>query len=78
MGRPNSHFGDLKYEENHPNGVTVLEGKGRLVRTGGWSGLLCRPLRPSAAETVRLRLIPYHAWGDRCIPCMTVWMPLAR
>ena len=32
------------------NGVTVLEGEGRLVHSGEWSGLLYRPLRMSAVE----------------------------
>ncbi len=60
------------------NGVTVLEGEGRLIRSGDWSGQLYRSLRPSGPEVVNLRLIPYYAWGNRGIPYMTVWMPLVR
>jgi hypothetical protein len=60
------------------NGVTVLEGEGRLIRSGDWSGMLYRPLGSNAPETMKLRLIPYYAWGNRGVPHMTVWMPLVR
>ena len=60
------------------NGVTVLEGEGRLVRSGDWSRVLYRPLSAPAPEPVKMRLIPYYAWGNRGIPYMTVWIPLVR
>ncbi|MCL5745241.1 MAG: glycoside hydrolase family 127 protein, partial [Acidobacteria bacterium] len=67
-----------RYDAGLLKGVTVLEGEGRLVRSGDWSGQLYRFLKPGAPESVKLRLIPYYAWGNRGIPYMTVWLPLAR
>jgi hypothetical protein len=29
-------------------------------------------------QTVKIRLIPYFAWGNRGKADMTVWMPLAK
>jgi DUF1680 family protein len=58
--------------------ITVLEGSARRDPEGSWTDLLYRTLRPSAAEAVRLRLIPYYAWANRGVSHMTVWMPLAR
>jgi hypothetical protein len=68
-----------RYDAKLLNGVTVLEGEGRRIRAGNWSGLLLyRPLGSSPAEPIKLRLIPYFAWGNRGIPYMTVWLPLAN
>jgi hypothetical protein len=67
-----------RYDPNLLNGVTVLEGEGRRVRSGEWSGLLYRALRTIAPENVKLRLIPYYAWANRGVSYMTVWLPLAR
>lgn len=60
------------------NGITLLEGEGRLIGSGDWTGMLYRPLRASAPESVKLRLIPYYAWGNRDISHMSVWLPLSR
>ena len=60
------------------NGVTVLEGQARLVRSGEWAGLLYRTLQPQKSETVNLRLIPYYAWANRGVSEMTVWMPVIQ
>lgn len=67
-----------RYDAKLLNGLTVLEGEARLQRAGDWSGQLYRFLQAGAPETVSLRLIPYYAWGNRGVPYMTVWMPLAR
>jgi hypothetical protein len=67
-----------RYDAKLLRGVTVLEGEGRRIGSGDWLGKLYRPLRPATPETVKLRLIPYFAWGNRGVPYMTVWLPLAR
>jgi DUF1680 family protein len=67
-----------RYDATLLKGLTVLEGDGRLIRSSDWSGLLYRPLSSSVPQSVKLRLIPYYAWGNRGIPYMTVWMPLIR
>ena len=41
-------------------------------------GELYRELPRTAPRPVDLRLIPYHAWGNRGRSEMTVWMPLGR
>jgi uncharacterized protein len=67
-----------RYDAKLLNGVAVIEGEGRRIRSGDWTGLLYRPLNTSAPESIKLKLIPYFAWGNRGIPYMTVWMPLVR
>ncbi len=64
-----------RFDRQLLNGVTVLEGQGRLLRRGDWSGLLYRPVPAGRAEPVNLKLIPYYAWANRGISQMTVWMP---
>jgi DUF1680 family protein len=68
--------------------IMALEGEA-LVTTGAasrsdasasssdWSNRLYRPLQP-ATRPVRIRLIPYYAWGNRGRCDMTVWLPLSR
>jgi uncharacterized protein len=69
----------VRFEARHgadlPGGVTVLEGSARRARGGAWGNRLYRPLQPGG-EAVRVRLIPYYAWGNRGVSHMTVWMPL--
>jgi DUF1680 family protein len=59
-------------------GVTVLEGKAEMVRSGDWSGQLYRELPQTEPVPVELKLTPYYAWGNRGPSEMTVWLPLAR
>ena len=61
------------------NGIVVLGGEGRRIRSDAWSGpMLYRPLSDAAPEPLILRLIPYFAWGNRGVPYMTVWVPVLR
>jgi len=61
------------------NGIVVLGGEGRRIRSDAWSGpMLYRPLSDAAPEPLILRLIPYFAWGNRGVPYMTVWIPVLR
>jgi len=59
-------------------GVTVIEGEGRLIRQGDWTGQLYRPLKSGKPESVPLRLIPYYAWNNRGVPYMSVWLSVLR
>jgi DUF1680 family protein len=59
-------------------GVTVLEGGGEAVLEPAWTRELYREYRPAAPRPVRLKLIPYYAWGNRGRSEMSVWLPLGR
>src|SRR5262249_37288437 len=67
-----------RYDRNLLGGVTVLEGQAEAVVERPWSTDLYRDWTPAAPRAVRLRLIPYPAWGHRGPAEMTVWMPLRR
>src|SRR5262249_28097970 len=54
------------------DGVAALEGGAIVQPAGDWAGLLYRELSRSAAHPVRIRLIPYYAWGNRGLSEMTV------
>lgn len=57
--------------------VMGLEGSAQLMNGGNWTKTLYREV--SKADTpVKIRLIPYYAWGNRGPAEMTVWMPLGR
>lgn len=57
-------------------GVTVLEGE-FVVRRGGqpWGKSLYRPVDKSPGERIKLKLVPYFAWGNRGRSEMSVWLP---
>ncbi len=57
--------------------MKVLEGTARLADEASWTGTLYREVG-KADKQVKIRLIPYFAWGNRGKAEMTVWMPLAR
>ena len=57
--------------------MKVLEGVARLASEADWTGTLYREVGKSDKQ-VKIRLIPYFAWGNRGKAEMTVWMPLAR
>jgi DUF1680 family protein len=67
-----------RYDERFLDGVVVLEGQALLRPEGPWNGSLYRDLRPTAAKTQKIRLVPYFAWGNRGPSEMTVWMPRAN
>jgi DUF1680 family protein len=56
----------------------VLEGTAESRPTGEWTGRLYRELQPPGSAPIRIRLVPYYAWGNRSEGEMTVWMPRAR
>jgi DUF1680 family protein len=57
--------------------VLALEGTAQLAENAVWKDKLYRPLSDKK-QSVRIRLIPYYAWGNRGKSEMTVWMPLSR
>ena len=56
-----------------PGGIPALECEGFRIREDGWGGALYRPYA-SAEEPVRLRAVPYFAWGNRGGGEMSVWV----
>ncbi|MGE3820378.1 MAG: glycoside hydrolase family 127 protein, partial [Isosphaeraceae bacterium] len=65
-----------RFDPSLLGGLTVLEGEARAYREPNWSGRLYREHQPSEPGTFPIRLIPYHAWGNRGPSEMTVWIPL--
>lgn len=57
--------------------MVALEGIARLIDEDSWSNTLYREVG-KADKQVKIRLIPYFAWGNRGKAEMTVWMPLAK
>lgn len=57
--------------------MMALEGTARLANEGTWKNTLYRPVG-TANKSVKIRMIPYYAWGNRGKMDMTVWMPLAK
>ena len=59
-------------------GVTLLEGRARLIDQAAWRDTLYRPMRPGRSQTIDMTLIPYYAWANRGVSHMAVWLPLIR
>lgn len=57
--------------------MLALDGEARLMDEASWDNVLYREVG-KADRTVKIRLIPYFAWGNRGKSEMTVWMPLAK
>jgi DUF1680 family protein len=72
---------DIKFEavpyEVAGSKMVALEGTARLMEEKSWENTLYREVGKADGE-VKIRLIPYFAWGNRDHAEMTVWMPLAR
>lgn len=58
--------------------ILALEGNGNLEKEEEWKDHLYQPIENKGPEAVKIRLIPYFAWGNRGHTNMTVWMPLDR
>lgn len=65
-----------RHDEKLLGGVTVLEGRARLIPGGGRTGTLYETLRPEGERYTDIKLIPYYAWANRGVSYMTVWMPV--
>ncbi len=57
--------------------MIALDGEARLMDEASWDNVLYREVG-KADRTVKIRLIPYFAWGNRGKSEMTVWMPLSK
>lgn len=57
--------------------IMALEGTVERVNEPSWSNTLYRPVKTGVAP-VKVRLIPYYAWGNRQEADMTVWIPLTK
>jgi DUF1680 family protein len=64
------------YDPDLLGGVTVLQGKARVLAEGDWGGALYREISHQKPRTIDIRLIPYYTWGNRGESEMTVWLPL--
>ena len=72
----NINFEAVPYEIEGSK-MIALEGTARLIDEKSWEDTLYREVGKADGE-VKIRLIPYFAWGNRDHSEMTVWMPLAR
>ncbi len=64
-----------RFDANLLGGVTVLEGEFVVRRNKPWDESLYRPVDQSAGERMKLKLVPYFAWGNRSAGEMSVWLP---
>ena len=59
--------------------IMALEGTALIQNSNSWDGSLYRQLSiPNPLEELKIRLIPYFAWGNRGHSEMSVWMPLNK
>src|SRR5262249_33091060 len=65
-----------RFDRTLLGGVTVLEGNAQAVVEPEWKKELYREFRPAAPRGIKLKLIPYYAWGNRGRSEMSVWLPL--
>jgi DUF1680 family protein len=57
--------------------IIALEGTVELMSNESWSGQLYRPVS-TKKNAVKLRLVPYYAWGNRGKGDMSVWLPVSK
>lgn len=58
--------------------VVLLEGNAKLIKQGSWKNQLYREVAADAPADIRVRLVPYYAWGNRGHSEMSVWIPVIR
>ena len=63
---------DMTVDGSH---IKALEGEVINRNEASWKGQLYREATTNK-QTVKIRLIPYYAWGNRGKSEMTVWMPV--
>ncbi|MCS7259179.1 MAG: glycoside hydrolase family 127 protein [Anaerolineae bacterium] len=64
--------------ENLLDGIVTIEADGYLFDPQSWQGTLYRPVEDmphTNRRALRLKAIPYYAWGNRGIGSMRVWIP---
>ncbi|HYJ38620.1 MAG TPA: glycoside hydrolase family 127 protein, partial [Chitinophagaceae bacterium] len=55
--------------------IVSLETTGEKI-TADWNGKLYKEISKQPAEKIKLKLIPYYAWGNRGHTEMSVWIPV--
>ena len=58
--------------------IMSLETEAKVISKSGWENVLYREVSKEPSESVKIRLIPYYAWGNRGHNDMTVWLPVSR
>jgi DUF1680 family protein len=56
--------------------VMTLETVAKKISDSNWDGQLYREISKEPAEEIKIRLVPYYAWGNRGHSEMTVWLPV--
>jgi uncharacterized protein len=71
---------DVAPKPGHRDGLDVLELDGTVRTPAGWDGraYATRPPGAPAEREVRLLAVPYHAWANREVGAMRVWVPVRR
>jgi DUF1680 family protein len=69
-------FEPIKMKINNSE-IVCLEGNAEIINNTKWIHKLYREI-PIAADSMKVRLIPYFAWNNRGKSEMTVWMPVSR
>lgn len=62
-------------EKNKLGDIVVVKGVATRIRQPDWDGQLYRDLTPGKPEKLPVTFIPYHAWANRGITEMGVWLP---
>jgi uncharacterized protein len=57
--------------------IVALEGTAQIAEESSWKNTLYRPVSKTFSP-VKIKLVPYYAWGNRGKMDMTVWMPLVK
>lgn len=73
----NASFGPENIKLANSN-IVALQGEAVLSEKRQWNGLLYREVSAEKPAPVKIRLIPYYAWGNRGHNDMQVWIPLQR
>jgi DUF1680 family protein len=72
---------DIQLQPKHitlcGSSMIALEGTALLANSSSWNNQLYREVGKEV-QRVKIRLIPYYAWGNRGNMDMTVWLPLAK
>ncbi|MFL5811109.1 MAG: glycoside hydrolase family 127 protein [Flavisolibacter sp.] len=65
----------LKIDDNPIIGLETMAEK---MDEGEWGNHLYREVSRKPAEKIKIRLVPYYAWGNRGHSEMSVWLPAIR
>jgi len=58
--------------------VIALEASGKKTDNTDWNDKLYREIPKKPVEEIKIRLIPYYAWGNRGHSEMSVWIPVSK